>query len=92
MIECIGCGDNFKRANMKQVGLSGDQFICCDCFISDEDQYGECRYCALSGHDVIHHNDDLNNASECDVHAGESSMSEEDEEGWDDNIERWNED
>ena len=38
MIECIGCGDNFKRANMKQVGLSGDQFICCDCFISDEDQ------------------------------------------------------
>jgi len=55
----------------------------------DNGGYGNCRYC---GSFIAHPLDYLNEASECDAHAGESVMDEEEEEDVESFLENMNKD
>lgn len=59
------------------------EFICPEC-ASDEDEFGQCTYCRDG---VLYRLSQLNRNGECEEHAGESSLSSEEEEDMDSYIE-----
>jgi hypothetical protein len=64
------------------------EHACTSCVRDYPEEYGHCRYC---GEDILYTVDSLNENGECSEHEGESEMSEEDRQGWESNIRRWNE-
>lgn len=64
---------------------SVDGWVCMHC-VDREDAYGTCRYC---GDAIVYRAQTLNRAGECPDHAGESSMDPEEEVGYNDLAEHW---
>jgi hypothetical protein len=85
--ECECCGA--KMIHSRPIGDSRatyfepDGWVCPDC-ASYDDEYASCRFC---GSDVIYRADQINERGECSEHDGESVISEEEEQDWDDYIE-----
>lgn len=66
---------------------SVDGWVCMHCVDQDvHETYGACRYCDDG---VVHRYESLNRAGECSEHAGESHMDPEEEAGWNDQFEYW---
>jgi hypothetical protein len=87
--ECTQCGsrdDSVIAAETDDYKYE-QLWVCHRCASRDED-VGYCRYC---GEDSVYPIEMLNSNSECPEHRGESIISPEDQEGWDDNIQKWNE-
>ena len=81
---CSDCDNKIDAQDIKYP--VGDGYICDDCFSPDE--YDKCVYC---GDHTYYKYSQLNSSFECPEHAGESIMDDEDVEGWEDNIRKFNE-
>lgn len=81
---CSDCDNKIDAQDIKYP--VGDGYICDDCFSPDE--YDKCVYC---GDHTYYKYSQLNSSFECPEHAGESIMDDEDAEGWEDNIRKFNE-
>ena len=64
---------------------SVDGWVCMHC-VDREDAYSTCHYC---GEGIVYRDQTLNRAGECPDHAGESSMDPDEEAGYDDLVEYW---
>lgn len=74
-LECVECGSGGLFGRFIKVANTDDH-VHRQC-ISKSNDFGFCWCC---GEDIAYQVEDLNRASECDDHAGESSMTEEEEE------------
>lgn len=85
--ECVECGQSDDLIIIIEKGQDTGEFICQSC-VDTSDAFGLCIYC---GYEAAYPIGELNEAGECSSHYGESVMDPEEEEGWEDNIQRWNE-
>ncbi len=90
--ECVNCSNIKSLSPIIEDDFDNpEKFICDSCKKEDanhsEPDYGTCRYC---GDDVLYPIEQINSEGECNEHKGESNMSAEEQEGWEGNIERWN--
>ena len=85
--ECELCGKkelrNVPIGDSQAFYFEPDGWVCPDC-ATDEDEFATCLFC---GPDVIYRADQINERGECDGHDGESVMSDEEEQDWEDYIE-----
>lgn len=87
--ECVVCGTNEDQESLIPVRADGydtGDYVHFSCVQSSRG-YGFCRYCK---EEAAYLTSELNSEGECSDHDGESEMSEEELEGWEGNIERWN--
>lgn len=83
--ECSICGRNCDLITAAETNSrnTGQLWSCSSCASKGED-VGYCRYC---GENEVYPIEMLNNNGECPEHAGESFLSEEEEEDWNSYIE-----
>ncbi|SDU39647.1 hypothetical protein [Geopseudomonas guangdongensis] len=87
--QCVICGQGEDREPLIPIRAGGydtGDFIHFAC-VASSGEYGFCRYCRGEAAYAL---SELNSEDECSDHDGESAMSEEEMEGWEGNIERWN--
>jgi len=80
---CECCGHRLSTVvpitGWKHGGIDG--WVCMNCVDREEDAYAICHYC---GDGIVYRAQTLNRAGECPEHAGESDMDPEQEAGWND--------
>ncbi len=81
---CESCEE--KHLGIRPLGYEEDEpegWVCSTCS-SDEEEYGECKYC---GPEYVYRADEINSAGECPEHAGESALDPEEDEDMESYIE-----